>query len=80
MLLCLTRPLRASHMLWREAHKLTDAEVAQIAHPKTDKRHAAHAYLINGTRGTRRRHRDLADAAEVIGALDGSATSSREAG
>jgi hypothetical protein len=35
----------------REALKLTDAEVAQIAHLKTDKRRAAQAYLINGTRG-----------------------------
>jgi hypothetical protein len=35
----------------RDALKLTDAEVAQIAHLKTDKRRAAQAYLINGTRG-----------------------------
>jgi hypothetical protein len=35
----------------RDALKLTDAEVAQIAHPKTDKRRAAQAYFINGTRG-----------------------------
>jgi hypothetical protein len=37
----------------REALKLTDAEVAQIAHLKTDKWRAAQAYLINGTRGRR---------------------------
>jgi type IV secretory pathway VirB4 component len=35
----------------RDALKLTDAEVAQIAHLKTDKRRAAQAYFINGTRG-----------------------------
>jgi hypothetical protein len=35
----------------REALKLTDAEVAQIAHLKTDKRRAAQAYVIDGTRG-----------------------------
>jgi hypothetical protein len=35
----------------RDALKLTDAKVAQIAHLKTDKRRAAQAYLINGTRG-----------------------------
>ena len=35
----------------RDALKLTDAEVAQIAHLKTDKRRAAQAFLINGTRG-----------------------------
>ena len=34
----------------RDALKLTDAEVAQIVHLKTDKRRAAQAYLINGTR------------------------------
>src|SRR5918992_3547763 len=34
-----------------DALKLTDAEVQQIAHLKTDKRRAAQAYLINGTRG-----------------------------
>jgi hypothetical protein len=31
--------------------KLTDAEVTQIAQLKTDKRRAAQAYVINGTRG-----------------------------
>jgi hypothetical protein len=35
----------------RDALKLTDAEVAQIAQLKTDKRRAAQAYFINGTRG-----------------------------
>ena len=35
----------------RDALKLTDAEIAQIAHLKTDKRRAAQAYLINGTPG-----------------------------
>jgi hypothetical protein len=35
----------------RDALKLTDAEVAQIAHLKTDKRRAAQAFLVNGTRG-----------------------------
>jgi len=35
----------------RDALKLIDAEVAQIAHLKRDKRRAAQGYLINGTRG-----------------------------
>jgi hypothetical protein len=35
----------------RDALKLTDAEVAQIAHLQTDKRRAAQAFLVNGTRG-----------------------------
>ena len=35
----------------RDALKLSDAEVELVAHLKTDKRRAAQAYFINGTRG-----------------------------
>ena len=35
----------------RDALKLTDAEVELVAHLRTDKRRAAQAYFINGTRG-----------------------------
>ena len=35
----------------RDALKLTDAEVEIVAHLRTDKRRAAQAYFINGTRG-----------------------------